>query len=419
MKISDLYKIFLKYPKVSTDSRNIDKNCIFFSLSGPNFDGNKFAKQALDKGALYAIVSNKKYALNNKYIVVENTLTTLQDLAKFHRKKLKIPFIAITGTNGKTTSKELIYNCLQKSLSTGYTKGNLNNHIGVPLTILTITKEHQIAIIEMGANHIGEIKLLCEITQPNYGVITNIGLAHLEGFKSLEGIQRAKKELYDYIKLSNGSIFINNEDKFLNIISTDIKRISYGMSGDVAGNIASSIPFININYKGTIINSNLSGNYQFDNIMLSICIAEYFQIKYVDIVKAISEYTPSNNRSQIIKTSNNKILLDAYNANPSSMKASIDSFASDKNSNKILILGDMFELGDYSSEEHKKIVELAKRTKIKSFFIGKNFKYHNTENSYDTIENFIKNLEENPIIDCFIFIKGSRGITLEKLVKYL
>lgn len=419
MKISDLYKIFLKYPKVSTDSRNIDKNCIFFSLSGPNFDGNKFAKQALDKGALYAIVSNKKYALNNKYIVVENTLTTLQDLAKFHRKKLKIPFIAITGTNGKTTSKELIYNCLQKSLSTGYTKGNLNNHIGVPLTILTITKEHQIAIIEMGANHIGEIKLLCEITQPNYGVITNIGLAHLEGFKSLEGIQRAKKELYDYIKLSNGSIFINNEDKFLNIISTDIKRISYGMSGDVAGNIASSIPFININYKGTIINSNLSGNYQFDNIMLSICIAEYFQIKYVDIVKAISEYTPSNNRSQIIKTSNNKILLDAYNANPSSMKAAIDSFASDKNSNKILILGDMFELGDYSSEEHKKIVELAKRTKIKSFFIGKNFKYHNTENSYDTIENFIKNLEENPILDCFIFIKGSRGIALEKLVKYL
>ena len=419
MKISDLYKIFLKYPKVSTDSRNIDKDCIFFSLSGPNFDGNKFAKQALDKGALYAIVSNKKYALNNKYIVVENTLTTLQDLAKFHRKKLKIPFIAITGTNGKTTSKELIYNCLQKSLSTGYTKGNLNNHIGVPLTILTITKEHQIAIIEMGANHIGEIKLLCEITQPNYGVITNIGLAHLEGFKSLEGIQRAKKELYDYIKLSNGSIFINNEDKFLNTISTDIKRISYGKSGDVAGNIASSIPFININYKGTIINSNLSGNYQFDNIMLSICIAEYFQIKYVDIVKAISEYTPSNNRSQIIKTSNNKILLDAYNANPSSMKAAIDSFASDKTSNKILILGDMFELGDYSSEEHKKIVELAKRTKIKSFFIGKNFKYHNTENSYDTIENFIKNLEENPIIDCFIFIKGSRGITLEKLVKYL
>jgi len=419
MKISDLYKIFLKYPKVSTDSRNIDKDCIFFSLSGPNFDGNKFAKQALDKGALYAIVSNEKYALNNKYIVVENTLTTLQDLAKFHRNKLKIPFIAITGTNGKTTSKELIYNCLQKSLSTGYTKGNLNNHIGVPLTILTITKEHQIAIIEMGANHIGEIKLLCEITQPNYGVITNIGLAHLEGFKSLEGIQRAKKELYDYIKLSNGSIFINNEDEFLNIISTDIKRISYGMSGDVAGNIASSIPFININYKGTIINSNLSGNYQFDNIMLSICIAEYFQIKYVDIVKAISEYTPSNNRSQIIKTSNNKILLDAYNANPSSMKASIDSFASDKNSNKILILGDMFELGDYSSEEHKKIVELAKRTKIKSFFIGKNFKYHNTENSYDTIENFIKNLEENPILDCFIFIKGSRGIALEKLVKYL
>ena len=419
MKISDLYKIFLKYPKVSTDSRNIDKNCIFFSLSGPNFDGNKFAKQALDKGALYAIVSNEKYALNNKYIVVENTLTTLQDLAKFHRNKLKIPFIAITGTNGKTTSKELIYNCLQKSLSTCYTKGNLNNHIGVPLTILTITKEHQIAIIEMGANHIGEIKLLCEITQPNYGVITNIGLAHLEGFKSLEGIQRAKKELYDYIKLSNGSIFINNEDKFLNTISTDIKRISYGKSGDVAGNIASSIPFININYKGTIINSNLSGNYQFDNIMLSICIAEYFQIKYVDIVKAISEYTPSNNRSQIIKTSNNKILLDAYNANPSSMKASIDSFASDKNSNKILILGDMFELGDYSSEEHKKIVELAKRTKIKSFFIGKNFKYHNTENSYDTIENFIKNLEENPILDCFIFIKGSRGIALEKLVKYL
>ena len=279
MKISDLYKLFLKYPKVSTDSRKKNKNCIFFSLSGPNFNGNKFAIKALKNGASYAIVSDKNYALNNKYIVVENTLKTLQDLAKFHRKKLKIPFIAITGTNGKTTSKELIYKCLQKKLSTGYTIGNLNNHIGVPLTILTITKEHEIAVIEMGANHPGEIKKLCEITQPNYGVITNIGLAHLEGFKSLEGVQRAKKELYDYIKLSNGSIFINNEDKFLNTISTDIKRISYGTSGDFSGNIESSTPFININYKNSKIKSNLSGNYQFYNIMLSICIAEYFKIK--------------------------------------------------------------------------------------------------------------------------------------------
>tara|TARA_B110000240_G_C13512201_1_gene460356 strand:+ start:6199 stop:7458 length:1260 start_codon:yes stop_codon:yes gene_type:complete len=419
MKISDLYKLFLKYPKVSTDSRKKNKNCIFFSLSGPNFNGNKFAIKALKNGASYAIVSDKNYALNNKYIVVENTLKTLQDLAKFHRKKLKIPFIAITGTNGKTTSKELIYKCLQKKLSTGYTKGNLNNHIGVPLTILTITKEHEIAVIEMGANHPGEIKKLCEITQPNYGVITNIGLAHLEGFKSLEGVQRAKKELYDYIKLSNGSIFINNEDKFLNTISTDIKRISYGTSGDFSGNIESSTPFININYKNSKIKSNLSGNYQFYNIMLSICIAEYFKIKKNDIIKAISEYTPSNNRSQIIKTTNNKILLDAYNANPSSMTAAINSFASDEISNKVLIIGDMFELGDHSTEEHKKIIDLTIRTKIKSFFIGSNFKNHNTKNSYETIEKFIETIKEKPITDCFIFMKGSRGIALEKLVKYL
>ena len=419
MKISDLYKLFLKYPKVSTDSRKKNKNCIFFSLSGPNFNGNKFAIKALKNGASYAIVSDKNYALNNKYIVVENTLKTLQDLAKFHRKKLKIPFIAITGTNGKTTSKELIYKCLQKKLSTGYTKGNLNNHIGVPLTILTITKEHEIAVIEMGANHPGEIKKLCEITQPNYGVITNIGLAHLEGFKSLEGVQRAKKELYDYIKLSNGSIFINNEDKFLNTISTDIKRISYGKSGDFSGNIESSNPFININYKNSKIKSNLSGNYQFYNIMLSICIAEYFKIKKNDIIKAISEYTPSNNRSQIIKTTNNKILLDAYNANPSSMTAAINSFASDEISNKVLIIGDMFELGDHSTEEHKKIIDLTIRTKIKSFFIGSNFKNHNTKNSYETIEKFIETIKEKPITDCFIFMKGSRGIALEKLVKYL
>jgi UDP-N-acetylmuramoyl-tripeptide--D-alanyl-D-alanine ligase len=419
MKISDLYKLFLKYPKVSTDSRKKNKNCIFFSLSGPNFNGNKFAIKALKNGASYAIVSDKNYALNNKYIVVENTLETLQDLAKFHRKKLKIPFIAITGTNGKTTSKELIYKCLQKKLSTGYTKGNLNNHIGVPLTILTITKEHEIAVIEMGANHPGEIKKLCEITQPNYGVITNIGLAHLEGFKSLEGVQRAKKELYDYIKLSNGSIFINNEDKFLNTISTDIKRISYGTSGDFSGNIESSNPFININYKNSKIKSNLSGNYQFYNIMLSICIAEYFKIKKNDIIKAISEYTPSNNRSQIIKTTNNKILLDAYNANPSSMTAAINSFASDEISNKVLIIGDMFELGDHSTEEHKKIIDLTIRTKIKSFFIGSNFKNHNTKNSYETIEKFIETIKEKPITDCFIFMKGSRGIALEKLVKYL
>ena len=419
MKISDLYKLFLKHPKVSTDSRKKNKHCIFFSLSGPNFNGNKFAIKALKNGASYAIVSDKNYALNNKYIVVENTLKTLQDLAKFHRKKLKIPFIAITGTNGKTTSKELIYKCLQKKLSTGYTKGNFNNHIGVPLTILTITKEHEIAVIEMGANHPGEIKKLCEITQPNYGVITNIGLAHLEGFKSLEGVQKAKKELYDYIKLSNGSIFINNEDKFLNTISTDIKRISYGTSGNVSGNIESSLPFININYKNSKIKSNLSGNYQFYNIMLSICIAEYFKIKKNDIIKAISEYTPSNNRSQIIKTTNNKILLDAYNANPSSMTAAINSFASDEISNKVLIIGDMFELGDHSTEEHKKIIDLTIRTKIKSFFIGSNFKNHNTKNSYETIEKFIKIIKEKPITDCFIFMKGSRGIALEKLVKYL
>jgi UDP-N-acetylmuramoyl-tripeptide--D-alanyl-D-alanine ligase len=419
MEISELYKIYQKHPNVSIDSRNVKENSIFFSIKGPNFDGNKYAKKAISNGAKYAIVNDKKLAAKNNFIFFEDTLKVLQTLANFHRKKLKIPIIAITGTNGKTTSKELIKECLGTQINTAYTKGNLNNHIGVPLTLLEIKLYDHIAIIEMGANHPKEIKELCNIAEPNYGIITNIGLAHLEGFKSLDGVKKTKKELYDYIKSKNGKIFVNSDDKVLNKISSGIEKISYGLKGNISGKIDSNKSLLKINYKDNIIQSNLSGDFQFYNIMLSICIANYFGIKTKNIVSAISKYIPKNNRSQILNTEKNKIILDAYNANPSSMKASLESFKKNSELNKICIIGDMLELGDYSDSEHKKIIGLVSKLNLKCYFVGSIFKSILGNNSFTSNKELINEIKENPIEGYTIFIKGSRGIKLEELVKYL
>ena len=419
MEISELYKIYLKHPNVSIDSRNIKKNSIFFSIKGPNFDGNKYAKQAILNGAKYAVSSNEKLAKENNFIFFKDSLKALQDLANFHRRELKTPIIGITGTNGKTTSKELIKVCLSTQMNTAYTKGNLNNHIGVPLTLLEIKSSDKIAIIEMGANHPKEIHELCNIAEPNYGIITNIGLAHLEGFKSFEGVKKTKKELYDYIKSNNGKIFINSDDIVLNEISKDIDKISYGLKGNTSAVIESDTSLLKINYKNHIIKSNLSGDYQFYNIMLSICIANYFGIKTSNIVSAVSLYIPKNNRSQIIETEKNKIILDAYNANPSSMKASIESFKKNPAANKICILGDMLELGDYSKSEHKKIINQVSKLNLKSYFIGSIFKSILDINTFTSNKELIKEISVNPISGYTIFIKGSRGIKLEELVKHL
>ena len=419
MKTPELYKVFIAHPNITTDSRNIKKNSIFIALKGDNFNGNKYAQQAIDNGCKYAVIDNESYQLNNKYLLVKDGLQCLQDLAKYHREQLTIPIIAITGTNGKTTSKELIRRSLSSKFKTAATKGNFNNHIGVPLTLLEITKNHQIAIIEMGANHEKEINLLCEIAQPNYGIITNIGKAHLEGFKNLEGVKRAKQELYDYIHNNNGKIFINRDDLILNEISKKINSISYGKLGDINGSIKTRSPYISILYNDIEISTKLIGDYQFYNIMLAICVANYFNISIEDIRYKISTYKPDNNRSQVIEKNSNTLILDAYNANPSSMREMLESFFSMQNKNKICILGEMGELGEFSRNEHLNIVELVKKLKIKTFFIGQEFMNIKKENTYLSIADFNKYLNKHPIKKSTILIKGSRSMTLEKLTDKL
>tara|TARA_B100000965_G_scaffold405544_1_gene440005 strand:+ start:1712 stop:2971 length:1260 start_codon:yes stop_codon:yes gene_type:complete len=419
MKISDLYKKFLKYPIICTDSRSVKKNSLFFALKGDNFNGNKYAEEALDKGAEIAIIDEKKYKINDKYILVNNVLKTLQELSSYHRDKLKIPIIGITGSNGKTTSKELINSCLSSELNTACTTGNYNNHIGVPLTLLEINNKHEIGIVEMGANHKGEIKFLCEIAKPNYGVITNIGKAHLEGFKNFEGVKKAKKELYDYIKKTQGLIFLNSDDEILSEISEEIKAITYGKNGEISGtNISTSI-FCQVIYDNIKIKSNLIGDYQFYNIMLALTIAKHFKIKEKNIFKSIESYKPKNNRSEVIISEKNLIILDAYNANPSSMFKMIISFSKIKKENKVCILGDMAELGKFSQKEHLEIIKLVCDLKILSYFIGDEFSKATSVNSFKKADDFKEFLKISDIKNSTILIKGSRSQKLEKLVELL
>ena len=358
MSTQDLYKIFLKSSGVVTDSRKIKKNCIFFSLKGENFNGNKFAKSAIEKGAIYAVVDEKKYAQNKEnYFLVEDSLKTLQDLANYHRKKLKTKIIGITGSNGKTTTKELIYSVIKTHFITYSTKGNLNNHIGVPLSLLEISNDTEFAIIEMGANHIGEIKLLSEIAEPNYGYITNFGKAHLEGFGSEEGVVKGKTELYNFLFKNSGFIFYNLDDeKQKNLLSDYNDKFSFGKkSADLNYNIKSENPTIIIEVNNTIIESTLFGNYNIHNIISAISIGLFLEIPIEKIKNGISGYVSTNNRSQIVNLNSNKIILDAYNANPSSMLLAIKSFEESDFQNKVLILGDMYELGKYEKNFIKKL----------------------------------------------------------------
>ena len=419
MNISKLYNIFKEYPSISTDSRNIKKDSIFFALKGENFNGNKFAEEALKSGCKYAVIDEKEYEINENYILVNNALKTLQQLASFHRDNINIPIIAITGTNGKTTSKELITSCLSSELETAYTKGNYNNHIGVPLTLLEINKKHEIGIIEMGANHKNEINFLCEIAKPNYGIITNIGKAHLEGFKNFEGVKSTKKELYDFIKKNNGIIFINNDDKTLNEISKNIKSITYGKNGDIIGEEVTSSVYTEVLFNKIKINSNLIGSYQFYNIMLAIAVAQHFSIKEKNIIKSLESYYPKNNRSQVVQRESNLIILDAYNANPSSMNEMINSFYKIKKEGKVCILGDMGELGIFSKDEHEEIIKLNKKLNLKTFYIGSEFKKLTKKNSFIDFQEFKNYLKDFPITNSTILIKGSRSQKLENIVELL
>ena len=418
MNIKNLYLIFKQHPSICTDSRKITKGAIFFALKGENFNGNKFALKAIQDGCSYAIIDEKDYDTHQNTILVDDALATLQKLATYHRAQLNIPVIGITGTNGKTTSKELIKEVLNSQLKTYATKGNLNNHIGVPLSILEINKQHEIAIIEMGANHEGEIAFLCDLAQPTFGVITNIGKAHLEGFGNFKGVIKAKSELYNYIQKNVGTLFVNSEADLLIELANNISKVTYGKNGDYTGAISESAPFISVVFQDEKIQSKLIGDYQFYNIMLAICIGNYFNISLNNIKKAVEEYSPTNNRSQIVKTNSNTLILDAYNANPSSMSAMLYSFAEQTYENKICILGDMLELGEHSRKEHLKIISLCQKLHLDVIFIGEEFAKLNY-NAYSTTDKFSLYLENNPIKNKTILLKGSRGIALEKLIKFL
>lgn len=418
MNVEKLYHLFKQHPNICTDSRKIKKTSIFFALKGENFNGNVFAEKAINEGCAFAVIDEQQYAINEKCILVNDVLSTLQELAKHHRNQLKIPIIGITGSNGKTTSKELINAVLNTEKQCYATKGNLNNHIGVPLSVLEINFKDEIAIIEMGANHIGEIAALCEIARPDFGIITNIGKAHLEGFGSVDGVKKAKSELYQFISKTNGKLFVNNEDNLLLELAANIKKATYGKSGDYAGTITSETPFISLQFREHLIDSNLIGDYQFYNIMLAITIGKYFRISDDNIKQAIDNYTPKNNRSQIIKTEKNILILDAYNANPASMNAMLTAFAKQDYKNKLCILGDMLELGSFSKKEHKAIIQLTHKLGLETIFIGNEFS-NIEENAFKNTDEFSELLKKNPKKNRTVLIKGSRGITLEKLVELL
>ena len=418
MDIKEIYALFQQHSTICTDSRKIWNGAMFISLKGENFNGNKYALKAIQDGCSYAIIDEKEYDTHQNTILVNNALKTLQDLATYHRSQLNIPIIGITGTNGKTTSKELINAVLSSELSCYATKGNLNNHIGVPLSVLEINKKHTIAIIEMGANHQKEIEFLCNIAQPTYGVITNIGSAHLEGFGNLQAVIDTKNELYEFINHNKGHLFVNAEDELLLNISNGISQITYGKSGEIAGLITEITPLLSLKYNNEIINSHLIGDFQFSNIMLAICIGKYFNVSTQNIKRSIENYIPTNNRSQLVKTKTNTLILDAYNANPSSMKAMLNSFANQQYKNKLCILGDMLELGRESEKEHLDIIKLTNQLDLDCIFVGEIFNSL-TENGFKTRNELAKNIQEKNIHKKTILLKGSRGIGLELLIEHL
>lgn len=429
MNIQELHKIFLSYPIISTDTRKIEQNSIFFALKGANFDANKFVVEALNKGAAYAVADDKELAeLNdNRIIIVDNVLLTLQALARYHRDTMNIPVLAITGTNGKTTTKELITAALSPAHNVLSTIGNLNNSIGVPLTVLRLKVEHTIAVIEMGASHPGDIEELVNVANPTYGIITNVGRAHLQGFGSYEGVIATKCELYDYIKANHGKLFVRNEDDVLMQRSEEIERVLYGVSStlNISGKITSVSPFLNahIECNGEVysIETNLIGKYNLDNVVAASTIASYFGVPMSDVAAAISSYVPSNSRSQFIKGERNNIILDAYNANPSSMKVAIENFSEVEAEEKMVILGDMLELGAESESEHRGVVNLLLELNFKSVILvgGEFAKISSPYMSFATTSLLMEYLKENSITSRTILVKGSRGIALEQTIAYL
>ena len=424
MNIEQLHTIFLKSDSVSTDTRNVKENNLFFALKGDNFNGNKFAKDAIEKGASYAIIDEEAYKTSDQHILVENVLETLQELANYHRNYLGLKIIALTGSNGKTTTKELINAVLSKKYKTTATIGNLNNHIGVPLTLLSMNTSTEFGIVEMGANHLKEIEFLCSIAQPDFGYITNFGKAHLEGFGGIEGVIHGKSELYQYLKANDKLIFINTEDEKQKELLKDYHntyRFGNSTTNDTVIHFKEANPFVVSTFKNNEIKSQLIGSYNFTNISAAIAIGNYFDVDDSSIKEAIENYIPSNNRSQIIAKSTNKIILDAYNANPTSMKAALDNFAQLNDTYKIAILGDMFELGTDAADEHQFIADYATSLNLNELYlVGENFfRAHTNSNTYKSFDAFKNTNKLSSIKDATILIKGSRGMALERVLECL
>jgi UDP-N-acetylmuramoyl-tripeptide--D-alanyl-D-alanine ligase len=422
MTIEQLYEIYQQYPSVQTDTRKLGKGDIFFALKGPNFNGNTFAEKALEQGASFVVADEQLFAPNEKILVVGDALETLQLLAKYHRQHFNIPFIAITGSNGKTTTKELVHTVLATTYRTYTTQGNLNNHIGVPLTLLSIKPDAEMAVIEMGANHLGEIAGYCEYCLPTHGIITNAGKAHLEGFGGVEGVKKGKGELYDFLRANDGTAFVMWDYDYLREMSSGIKTIiKYGSSGaDLNGKVMESDPFLVVETdKGPgLIKTQLVGEYNLPNVLVAVAVGKYFKVENEAIKKAIEAYSPSNSRSQLIEKNGNRIILDAYNANPSSMRTAIENFANIQAANKILMLGGMAELGEQSRKEHEDIIRLIQQYSWKDVvLVGGDFlKIDHPFKKFSNSTEAGEWLRAQALTDAYLLVKGSRSMQMEKVL---
>ena len=429
MTIQQLYCIYESHPDVTTDSRKTPSGSIFFALKGEKSDGNAYAHQALERGCAYAVVDDPSVVRDDRYILVDDVLSTLQQLASYHRISWGRPVIGITGTNGKTTTKELLSAVLSRKYRLWHTQGNFNNHIGVPLTLLSIRPEHEMAVIEMGANHPGEIKTLVNVVSPNAGLITNVGKAHLEGFGSFEGVIRTKCELYDFLRETGGQVFINLDNEILTPRSKGISSVGYGIEqkdGLVYGEVTSKSPFLSLRFHlldGTSwdVQTNLVGVYNAENVMAAVCVGVFFGVSASDIRDALQGYVPTNNRSQFTQTASNRLIIDAYNANPTSMTASIRNFADVSMENKTLILGEMRELGSDSLTEHQRIIDLCLSYGLTDvYLVGASFKSVSTDfMRFSDVDELIRYVRQHSFSDRSILIKGSNGNHLDRIVQWL
>lgn len=425
MKIEQIHQLFLKCHSACTDTRKIQSNAMFFALKGDNFNGNSYAEKAIESGASFCVIDDEVFNTSPQTILVNNVLETLQELASFHRNFLNIPIIALTGSNGKTTTKELINAVLSQKYKTTATIGNLNNHIGVPLTLLSMTKNTEIGIVEMGANHQKEIELLCNIAKPDYGYITNFGKAHLEGFGGVEGVIKGKSEMYNHLIDTNKTIFVNASDAIQMKKTKNGNTFVFGHTSnfDAQINFISAQPNVCVRYADLNIQSHLIGAYNFSNIAAAICIGQYFKVANNQIKTALENYIPSNNRSQVLEKGSNKIIMDAYNANPSSMQAALLNFENLNDLNKVAFLGDMFELGETAHFEHQNIVNILETSNFQTILIGVNFSKTKTVSEkikiYKTFDDFKISFVSSEIKNKTLLIKGSRGMAMERVLELL